>query len=184
MANVAIPYFSANGHTHALAEHIAGGLGEADCSARLIDVTQMGDLDWQAMEASDVILFGTPTYMGSASAEFKLFMDRSSDLWVDRLWADKLAGGFTVATYPSGDKLSTLMQLSVFAAQHGMLWVGQDLVGAPVNAAAEGTNQTGAWLGLAAQSARGAGALIAPEDLETARLFGHRIARAAHRWVG
>lgn len=182
MANIAVPYFSANGHTQLVAEHIAGGLGEADCSARLIDVAQLSELDWQAMEAADVIVFGTPTFMGSAAAEFKSFMDQTGDFWQQQRWVDKLAAGFTVATFPSGDKLSTLMQLSVFAAQHGMIWVGQDQIGAPVNTDLPGINAAGAWLGLAAQSDPNREALVAPDDLETARLFGHRIARAAHRW--
>ena len=31
---------------------------------------------------------------------------------------------FTVSGSPSGDKLNTLTSLAIFAAQHGMLWIG------------------------------------------------------------
>lgn len=36
--------------------------------ARLIAVAQ-GDMDWCALEASDAIVFGSPTYNGSLSAK-------------------------------------------------------------------------------------------------------------------
>ena len=69
-------------------------------------------------------------------------------------WTDKLAAGVTVATYPSGDKLSSLMQMVVFATQHGMIWVGLDDIGAPVNPDEEGVNEDGFSLGLGATSVR------------------------------
>lgn len=183
MVNIAITYCTGQGHTKRLAEQIAGGIGEVKANARLIDVAALTDIDWQAMAAADAILFGAPTYMGSVAAPFKQFMDDSSDLWVDQRWANKLAGGFTVATFPSGDKLMSLSQMAVFAAQHGMIWVGQAEIGAPVNQANPDINAGGAWLGLAAQSSRDKSQLIDAGDLETARRFGHRIAGAAQRWA-
>ena len=129
-----------------LAEQIAGGIGEKGGNARLIDVTALSQTDWQAMSAADAILFGAPTYMGSVAADFKSFMDASSDIWTDQAWVDKIAGGFTVATFASGDKLSSLSQLAVFAAQHGMIWVGQAQIGAPVKPDQPEINRDGAWL--------------------------------------
>lgn len=182
MVNIAITYFSGAGHTRRLADTLALSLGREDCAARLIDVTEMAPLDWQALEAADAILFGAPTYMGGPAAEFKAFMDATSDIWERQLWADKLAAGFTVATFPSGDKLSTLTQLSIFAMQHGMLWLGQDQIGAPVDQTKPGINQTGAWLGLSATTVRDKTQLVSEDDLETARRFASRIARAVRRW--
>ncbi len=180
--NVAIPYASGRGHTRRLAEVIAAALGEGGCDARLIDVEAMTDLDWQALDAADAIVMGAPTYMGSASAGFKTFMDATGEIWADQGWADKLAAGFTVATFPGGDKLNTLMQLSIFAAQHGMVWVGQDQIGAPVNKENPGINASGVWLGLGATSSRDKTLMVEPGDLETARRFGLRIARLLRRW--
>ncbi len=54
--------------------------------------------------------------MGSASAQFKAFMDASSKVWYTRDWKDKIAAGFTTSASQSGDKLNTLIQLAVFAA--------------------------------------------------------------------
>lgn len=175
---IAIPYFTGNGHTRRLAEAVADGTG----SARLIDVESMDAEDWQALDAAEAILFGAPTYMGSTAAGFDRFLEDASDRWPDLLWRDKIAGGFTVATFPSGDKLSALMRLAVYAAQMGMIWVGQAEIGAPVHPDRPGLNRTGSWLGLMATSSRDKAALIDPEDLDTARRFGARIAAAARRW--
>ncbi|CUH66176.1 NAD(P)H dehydrogenase (quinone) [Thalassovita gelatinovora] len=182
MGTLVISYFSGNRHTARLAETIAAAAVESGCDTRLVDVAAMTEADWLALDTADAILFGTPTYMGSAAAEFKSFMDQTSDRWTDQVWADKLAAGFTVATFPGGDKLATLIQLTVFAAQHGMIWVGQDQIGAPVDAANPGINASGAWLGLTATSSRDKTLMVQSGDLETARRFGGRIARAVHRW--
>lgn len=182
MANVAITFFSGRGHTRKLAVTLARALGAEGCSARLIDVMEMSETDWQAMEAADGILFGAPTYMGSVAAEYKGFMDATSDIWSDQKWADKLAGGFTVATFPGGDKIVALQQLSTFAMQHGMLWVGQDQIGAPVNRNQVGINESGTWLGLAATTVRDKELLVSDGDVETARRYGTRFARAVRRW--
>ena len=183
MAKVAIPYYSGRGHTRRLADEIAAALGAGGCDTRLIDVTQMRPLDWQALDAADAIVMGSPTYMGSAAAGFKSFMDATGDLWAEQRWADKLAAGFTVAIFPGGDKLVTLQQMLTFAMQHGMVWVGQTEIGAPVDKANPDINQSGVWLGLGAVSDRDKTQLIPPGDLETARRFAARIARAARRWA-
>lgn len=175
---IAIPYFSGNGHTRVLAQAVAGGTG----GARLIDVEAMTADDWQALDAAEAVLFGTPTYMGSTAAGYDRFLEEASDRWPDLLWRDKIAGGFTVATFPSGDKLSALMRLAVYAAQMGMIWVGQAEIGAPVDPQKPGINRTGSWLGLMASSSRDKTEMIDAEDLETARRFGARIAGAVLRW--
>lgn len=182
VGNVAIPYASGRGHTRRLAEVIADALGEGGCDARLIDVEAIGKTDWQALDAADAIVMGAPTYMGSAAAAFKTFMDETGEIWADQGWGDKLAAGFTVATFPGGDKLNTLVQLSIFAAQHGMIWVGQDQIGAPVKADNPAINASGVWLGLGATSSRDKSLMVEAGDLETADRFGLRIARAVRRW--
>lgn len=175
---IAVAYFSGNGHTRKLAHTVAEGAA----AARLIDVERMDDADWAALDRADAILFGTPTYMGSSAARFDRFLEDASDRWADQLWANKIAGGFTVATYPSGDKLNTLMRLAIYAAQMGMIWIGPNQIGAPVAPEHPGLNRDGSHLGLMATSSRDKRELIGPDDIETARLFGARIAAAAQRW--
>jgi NAD(P)H dehydrogenase (quinone) len=181
VTSVAIVYHSAGGRTRALAEAVARGVESVDgASATAMAVAEV---DHAALLAADAIVFGCPTYMGSASAAFKQFMDGTSAIWALQAWRDKLAAAFTHSAAPSGDKLGTLTQLAVFAAQHGMVWVGLGLppTYAGLEPAASDTNRLGSHLGAMAQSPPGARA-VPPSDLATAEHLGRRVAEAAQRW--
>lgn len=177
---ICIPYFSGNGHTEKLAQCIADGTA----GARLIDITQITDDDWSAMDDAPAIVFGTPTYMGSTAAAYGQFLEDASSRYTSQDWGDKIAAGFTVATYPSGDKLSTLMRLSIYAAQMGMIWVGQSAIGAPVKPDVPGLNRDGSSLGLMATASRDKSELILSDDAMTARVFGARIQQVSDQWHG
>src|SRR5439155_5387070 len=137
------------------------------------DVMSVAAIDHGKLAAADAIVFGCPTYMGSASAQFKQFMDATAAVWALQGWRDKLAAGFTHSAAPSGDKLGTLVQLAVFAAQHGMNWVGLGLP--PTYATSEKPdeemNRLGSHLGAMAQSRPGGGTLH-PGDVRTAEHLG------------
>lgn len=179
---IAIPYFTGSGHTRRLAQAIAEGTAT---DARLIDVTAMTQDDWQALDQADAILFGCPTYMGSSAARYAQFLEDASDTrWTELGWKNKITGGFTIGTYPSGDKLSTLIRLSIFAAQMGMIWVGATEIGAPVDPSKPGIDRDGSMLGLMARSDPDKSQMVGAGDLETARRFGARIATVTRRWIG
>lgn len=182
MIHIAIPYFSGTGHAKRLAELVAEGVTRGGAMPTLVDVATITPADWALLAGVDAIIFGAPTHMGSLAAPFKQFMDDSSDIWFNRQWANKLAGGFTTGVSHGGDKLNSLMQLSIFAAQHGMIWVGQDEIGAPVVKENAGINTSGIWLGLGATDSADKAQLINEGDAETARRFGARVADAAMRW--
>jgi NAD(P)H dehydrogenase (quinone) len=136
---------------------------------------------------SDAIVLGSPTLMGGVSAVFKAFLEAAFTPWTTSAWKDKLAGGFTNSASQSGDKLATLEQLAVFAAQMGMQWIGvSDL---PGNNWSGGTrnhlNRLGSWLGLMSQSNFDQGPEHAgsPGDMLTAERYGIRIAQLTQRWV-
>ncbi|HOX27952.1 MAG TPA: flavodoxin family protein [bacterium] len=186
MAEIAIVYHSGYGHTEAVAKEVSRGVESTDgAKAELIKVAD-AQADLSRFDAADAIIFGTPTYMGSVSAPMKSFMEETSKLWVQRKWKDKIAAGFTNSGSYSGDKLNTLIQLAVFAAQHGMIWVGGDLLPGFNNSkgSPEDLNRVGGYLGLMTQANVDQGPENAPpkSDLKTAQLFGERVARAAHRW--
>ena len=187
MTAIAIVYHSASGRTRALAEAVARGVESARTDGSVVaHVLSVEDATraHAVLAAADAIVFGCPTYMGSASAPFKAFMDATSAVWALQGWRDKLAAGFTHSAAPSGDKLGTLTQLAVFAAQHGMVWVGLGLpptyAGAAENAD-DDTNRLGSHLGAMAQSRPGGGVLPAG-DVKTAEHLGRRVALAALRW--
>ncbi|HEU4612379.1 MAG TPA: NAD(P)H-dependent oxidoreductase [Kofleriaceae bacterium] len=171
---IVVVYHSASGRTEALAQAIARGAGGTTMS--------VSQIDHDVLARAEAIVFGCPTYMGSASAAFKQFMDDTAAIWGLQGWRDKLAAGFTHSAAPSGDKLGTLTQLAVFAAQHGMVWVGLGLppTYATTGAATDDTNRLGSHLGLMAQTAPGAS--LHAGDLRTAEGFGRRIADAVSRW--
>ncbi|MBX3157806.1 MAG: flavodoxin family protein [Deltaproteobacteria bacterium] len=177
-ATIAIVYHSASGRTRALAAAVERG---AQTAGATVHVMEAASASHATLAAADAIVLGCPTYMGSASAQFKAFMDGTAAVWALEGWRDKLATGFTHSAAPSGDKLGTLVQLATFAAQHGMVWVGLGLPPTYASGrAGDGTNRLGSHLGLMAQSPPG-GALP-EEDLRTAELLGARIATAAQRW--
>ncbi|MEO9896431.1 MAG: flavodoxin family protein [Paracoccaceae bacterium] len=179
--SICIPYFSGAGHTAQLAHEIAKGFGHD--RARLIDVTRVHDDDWYALDTCHAIVFGSPTYMGSTAAQFNAFLETAAaDRWPEPGWADKIAAGFTVANHPSGDKLVALQRIQTYAAQMGMIWVGQTSVGAPVFPEKEGLNSDGSWIGLMATSSRDKTEMLRPQDRQTANAFGLRIANATRRW--
>jgi multimeric flavodoxin WrbA len=126
---VAVIHHSGYGHTAKQAEAVARGASStANTESLSIKVDDI-DQYWDRLETVDAIIFGAPTYMGSASAQFKTFMDATSKTVFAKggKWANKVAAGFTNSASRSGDKLATLQQLTIFAAQHGMHWVNLGL---------------------------------------------------------
>ena len=186
MSKVAVVYHSGYGHTAKQAEAVfAGAQSVAGVDASLLSVAEMDDAFWATLTAADAIVFGAPTYMGSVSAPFKAFMDASSKAWFGQTWKDKIAGGFTNSASLNGDKLNSLVQLAVLAAQHGMIWVGTGMLPANSSKAQRNdVNRMGSFLGAMAQSDSDVGPDAGPPagDLETAKLYGKRIAEVAQRF--
>jgi multimeric flavodoxin WrbA len=187
MINVAIVYHSGYGHTAKLAQAVADGA--ANVSGTQVKLVRTEDVDkhWHDLDAAEAIVFGAPTYMGGPSAAFKSFMEQSAKVWMHQQWKDKLAAGFTNSASQSGDKLNTLVDLAVFAAQHGMHWINLGLL--PGNNSSKGStedlNRLGSFLGAMAQSNNDQGPEVAPisSDLRTAASLGMRVALAAHQFA-
>lgn len=197
MAKLLIIFSSGQGHTRTIAQHILAGAASfpgTDAEAVEITFDQIGaDGHWsdagimEKIAAADGVVFGAPTYMGSAHGLFKLFLEAAFKPWLDQVWKDKIAAGFTNSSSRSGDKLVALEQMSVFAAQMAMIWVG---VGDPPGGNRTDSRQTdvnlsGSWLGLMSQSLPDGDADTSPYpgDRLTAERFGRRIARATERWM-
>ena len=185
MSRVVVVYHSGYGHTRVMAEAVALGVERhAGSTCRLIAVEDV-DQNWACLHHADAIIFGAPTYMGSASAAFKTFMEATAAFYLAQPWRDKLAAGFTNSGCLCGDKLNTLLQMAVFAAQHSMIWVGLDLL--PARSATgvfDGQmNRLGSSLGAMAQSNVEQSPDLAPpaEDRCTAAHLGERVARLAER---
>ena len=183
---VAVVFHSGYGHTAKQAAAVHDGAAEIG-TAILYPIDKDGavpDGTWEALEAADAIVMGSPTYMGGVSWQFKKFADASSKPWMAQKWKDKVAAGFTNSASLNGDKGVTLTYLFHLAMQHSMVWVGTGMLPANSKAAVRNDpNWLGAFSGAMAQSPSDSnpdeGPL--PGDLETARLFGRRVAEAAAR---
>ncbi|WP_296677001.1 flavodoxin family protein [Novosphingobium sp.] len=184
MTKTIVIYHSGYGHTKVVAEQVAAG-----AQGTLVAISPDGEItqdDWAALDAADAIVFGAPTYMGSASWQFKKFADATSKVWFTRGWADKIFGGFTNSASPSGDKQVTLIGMQTLASQHGGIWVSLGL--APSNAKASSPadlNHLGGSVGLMTRSPSDASAEEVPSgDLASARHYGERVAAIAGRLKG
>ncbi len=183
MSKIVIVYHSGYGHTKKIAEAVAEGSGGA-----LLAIDAEGNLPaggWEQLSAADAIVFGSPTYMGSVSWQFKKFADASSKPWFTQQWKNKLAAGFTNSATMNGDKLSTLHYLFTLSQQHSMYWVGTGMM--PNNSKAaqrNDINYVGSFSGLMTVSPSDASVDEIPAgDLATAKVFGQRVAEAAQKFA-
>jgi len=182
---VAIVFHSGFGHTANQAEAVArGARSMPGTHVDLLQVEEPHDALLATLDQADAIIFGTPTYMGAASAAFKQFSESTSKAWGDDLrWSGKVAAGFTNSQNINGNKENTLLELVVLAAQHGMHWVSLGLYGGwnTTTGSPEDLNRLGAFTGAMAQSHGDAGPDQAPpsSDLATAEHLGRRVAQTA-----
>ena len=182
MVKIVTLYHSGYGHTKHMAESVAEGIATiANVDGQILAIDADGNLPADAFEtlkSADAIVFGSPTYMGSVSWQFKKFADASSKAWFTMDWKDKIAAGFTNSASMNGDKLSTLHYMFTLAMQHGMIWVGTGMM--PSNKKASNRNDlnyVASFSGAMAQTPSDAGVdEMLPGDLETAKQFGKRVA--------
>ena len=179
---ITVLYDSGFGHTAKQAQAVADGVRRVpEAEAQLIAVAD-DDAPWEKLGASDAIIFGSPTYNGTVSARLKKVMEDSTrTAWLPQPWRDKLAAGFTNSGAMHGDKLNSLVTMALFAAQHGMIWVGLDIF--PGRSPQE-RNRVGGWLGAMAQS-NDESPELSPisSDLDTAAYLGQRVAEVTRQFM-
>ena len=178
---IVVVFHSGYGHTQRLGQAVAEG-----ANAQMLEIDADGNLPagaWEQLDEATAIVFGSPTYMGSVSWQFKKFADASSKPWYAQKWKDKVAGGFTTSSGMDGDKQSTLVTLFTLAMQHGMLWVGLGLLPANTRGAKrDDANYLASYAGaMAVAPADGGVRDMAAGDIETARLYGARVAQVVAR---
>jgi len=181
MTEIAIVYHSGSGHTSKQAEAIAEG-----SEGVLINIDQDGnitDQEWTILNQAHAIIFGSPTYMGTVSWQFKRFADASSKVWFTQGWKDKIFGGFTNSAGMNGDKLSTIHYLFTLAMQHHGVWIGSGLMpSSSKSQKRDDVNYLSCFAGAMMQTPFDASTdEINKGDLETATLYGRRIKEFASR---
>jgi NAD(P)H dehydrogenase (quinone) len=181
LVKVAIVFYSGYGHTKRVAQHVEKGVASGDVTVESFAIDSEGNLPetaWQTLKSSDAIIFGTPTYMGGPSWQFKKFADASSKQWFSMEWRGKVAAGFTNSASITGDKESTLHYMVTLASQHRMLWSSCGLKPANTKASTrDDINYLGGFLGLVVASPADASVDdMFLGDLKTAEAFGANFA--------
>jgi multimeric flavodoxin WrbA len=174
---IVIIYHSGYGHTKIVAEHIQKGALRLLEKVSLLSTLEAQD-NFELLHQADTLVFGSPTYMGSISADFKKFMEATGKFWYSQKWKDKFAAGFTNSSTLNGDKLNSLLQLSLFASQHSMLWISTGILPKfEKDKQLDEPNGLASYLGLMTLSDNSTTEVNQPKGLETAELFGERIAQ-------
>ena len=84
MSKVVVVYHSGYGHTRVIAQAVAQGVERHMGSTCLLLAVEDVEAHWDDLHRADAIIFGAPTYMGSASAAFKQFMEATASFYLAR----------------------------------------------------------------------------------------------------
>ena len=112
---VSVIYHSESGNTAKMAELICQGCLKVDgVEAKAMSIA---DVDVDFMDASQAVIFGTPTYAGTPSWQMKKFIDTEA-----KGMAGKLGGVFASQGFPAGGG-GSFAEMSMIAAMlvKGML---------------------------------------------------------------
>ena len=192
MTKVAVIYYSATGNVRALAEAVAKGAADAGPDVRLRRVAELAPAEaidsnpaWRAhadatadtrvatiddVRWADGLAFGGPPRFGNISAQLKQFLDVTGPLWFAGELANKVATGFTSASYIHGGNESTLLALYTTLYHWGAIVVTPGYTDQSI--AQAGGNPYGT-------AHASAGGPPGPDVLAAARYQGRRLATIA-----
>lgn len=191
MTDILVLYYSRNGSVEKLANHIARGIEESGCSARLrcvAPVSPMHEANAPAVPGDGApyaskqdlaecagILIGSPTRFGNMAAPMKHFWDSTGAEWASGTLVGKPAAVFTATASMHGGQESTLLSMMLPLLHHGCLLVGIPFTEARLSSTRSGGTPYGA------SHVSGADGNNAFSDDEThlARALGRRVGELA-----
>jgi NAD(P)H dehydrogenase (quinone) len=138
MVTVLVVYYSRNGSTAKMAQHIARGVASvAGAEAMLRTVPPVSTVCEQVADSipdsgapyvslNDLaqcqgLALGSPTHFGNMAAPLKYFLDSTTPLWFSGALSGKPAGVFTSTGSMHGGQESTLLSMMLPLMHHGML---------------------------------------------------------------
>ena len=138
---VLVLYYSRQGTTAAMAQHIARGVElvsgvaarlrtvpaiSANCEQTEQDIPETGALYCELADMRDCsgLVMGSPTRFGNMAAPLKYFIDQTSSLWLSGAMIDKPAAVFTSTSSLHGGQESTLLSMLLPLLHHGMVVTG------------------------------------------------------------
>lgn len=191
MPDILILYYSRGGSVAKLARHVARGVEEGGCSARLRTVPAVAPVTQVAaaatpedgapyVESRDLaecvgLVLGSPTRFGNMAAPLKHFLDGTGTEWVNGTLAGKPAAVFTSTGTMHGGQESTLISMMLPLLHHGAL-----IVGIPYTEPALTSTQSGGTpYGASHVAGSDDKAPISNDEQVLARALGRRIASIA-----
>ncbi|MDO9268875.1 MAG: NAD(P)H:quinone oxidoreductase [Methylobacter sp.] len=141
MTKILVVYFSRNGTTADMANHIARGIESVDgaeavlrivpdvsavCEKTAESIPEHGALyaTLADLKSCDGLALGSPTHFGNMAAPLKYFIDSTTEIWFSGALSGKPAGVFTSTGSMHGGQESTLLSMMLPLLHHGMLVLG------------------------------------------------------------
>jgi NAD(P)H dehydrogenase (quinone) len=141
LSYILVLYYSRQGATRALAEHIARGVdADGRFEARLRTVPPVASITERTappvppdgavyctkedLAGCAGLALGSATRFGNMAAPLKHFLDGTADLWMSGKLVGKPAACFTSSASQHGGQESTLLTMMVPLLHHGMVIVG------------------------------------------------------------
>ncbi len=189
---ILILYYSRQGATATMAQHVARGVElvpgvaarlrtvpavSATCEQTDEDIPASGPLYCELADLRDCagLVMGSPTRFGNMAAPLKYFLDQTSALWLSGAMIDKPAAVFTSTSSMHGGQESTLLSMLLPLLHHGMI-----IAGLPYSESGL-MNTTSGGTPYGASHWGGSDNKRAVDDVEAAlcRALGNRVARLA-----
>ena len=193
MPEILILYYSRGGSVARLARHIARGVEEAGCTARLRTVPVVAPVTQIAaavvpeegapyVELKDLaecagLILGSPTRFGNMAAPLKYFLDSTGADWISGTLVGKPAAFFTSTSTMHGGQESTLLSMMLPLLHHGAIIVGIPFTEPLLHSTTTGGTPYGASH-LAGIDDK---APISEEEKLLARALGRRVAEIAQK---
>lgn len=141
MTKILVLYFSRNGTTAEMANHIARGVeavNEVEAIVRTVpDVSSVCEKTAESipvhgaiyatledLKQCDGLALGSPTHFGNMASPLKYFIDSTTEIWFSGALVGKPAGVFTSTGSMHGGQESTLLSMMLPLLHHGMLILG------------------------------------------------------------
>jgi NAD(P)H dehydrogenase (quinone) len=191
---VLVLYYSRQGATATMAQHVARGVEgvpgvaarlrtvpgvSATCEQTEEDIPATGPLYCELADLRDCagLVMGSPTRFGNMAAPLKYFLDQTSTLWLSGAMIDKPAAVFTSTSSMHGGQESTLLSMLLPLLHHGMIIAGLPYSEPGLMSTTSGGTPYGAshWAGSDNKRA------VNEVEAELCRSLGQRVARLSTR---
>lgn len=141
MVNILVLYYSHNGSTKVMAQHIARGVESISgavailrtvpkistvCEQTSNDIAETGSLyaTLEDLKQCAGLALGSPTHFGNMAAPLKYFIDNTTEVWLSGALKNKPAVVFTSTGSMHGGQETTLLSMMLPLFHQGMILLG------------------------------------------------------------